>query len=80
MNKIVLKAEDLDGYLTAADKDRLERMDRVYQEVMDLFSELSQANRVETRRHAEEGLIARYNDMGTLMQEICREETAPYGA
>jgi uracil phosphoribosyltransferase len=76
MNKIVLKAEDLDGYLTAEDRDRLARMDGVYQEVMRLFGELSHANQVETRRHAEEGLISRYNDMGALMQEICGKEAA----
>jgi uracil phosphoribosyltransferase len=75
MNTVVLKAEDLDGYLTAGDKDRLARMDGVYQEVMKLFGEFSHANQVETRRHAEEGLISRYNDMGNLMQEICAEES-----
>ena len=74
MNTVVLKAEDLDGYLTAEDKDRLERMDKAYREAMILFGELSHANRVETRRHAEEGLISRYNEMGNLMQEICGEE------
>jgi uracil phosphoribosyltransferase len=76
MNRVVLKAEDLDGYLTAEDKDRLARMDGVYRELMGIFGELSHANQVETRRHAEEGLIARYNDMGNLMQAICGEEEA----
>ncbi|MDR2375866.1 MAG: uracil phosphoribosyltransferase [Treponema sp.] len=74
MNTVVLKAEDLDGYLTAEDKDRLEQMDRAYREAMILFGELSHANQVETRRHAEERLISSYNQMGNLMQEICREE------
>jgi uracil phosphoribosyltransferase len=74
MNTVVLKAEDLDGYLTAEDKDRLARMDKVYQEVMGIFEELSHANQVEARRLAEEGLISRCNDMGALMQEICAEE------
>ncbi|MDR1445231.1 MAG: uracil phosphoribosyltransferase [Treponema sp.] len=75
MNRVVLKAEDLDGYLTAKDRERLEQMDAAYKEAMILFAELSHANQVETRRHAEEGLIARYNDMGSLMQEICAGES-----
>ena len=58
MITVVLKAEDLDGYLTAEDKNRLARMDTVYQDLMRLFGELAHANRVETRRHAEEGLIS----------------------
>ncbi|MDR1025006.1 MAG: uracil phosphoribosyltransferase [Treponema sp.] len=75
MNRVVLKAEDLDGYLTAKDRERLEQMDAAYREAMLLFTELSHANQVETRRHAEEGLIARYNNMGALMQEICAGES-----
>ncbi|MDR0399355.1 MAG: uracil phosphoribosyltransferase [Treponema sp.] len=74
MNTVVLKAEDLDGYLTAGDKDRLARMDGIYQDVMRIFTELSRADQGEVRRLAEEGLISRYNEMGSLMQEICAEE------
>jgi uracil phosphoribosyltransferase len=72
MNKVILKAEDLDGYLSAADKDYIARMDTLYGEVMQSFSRLSSGLQGE-RRGAEDALISLYNEMGNLMQEICRE-------
>jgi uracil phosphoribosyltransferase len=74
MNKVILKAEDLDGYLTGEDKERLARMDRVYREVMSSFSILSTSRIDRERRREEETLIRLYNDMGNLMQEICGNE------
>jgi uracil phosphoribosyltransferase len=60
MNKIILKAEDLDGYLTTADKDNLDRMDGLYRQIMKSFSR-------------EDTLIALYNELEELMQDICRQ-------
>jgi uracil phosphoribosyltransferase len=74
MNKIILKAEDLDGYLTEADKDYISRMDKFYREVMSSFSILS-SSRLEKEKHKEEeNLIRLFNEMGSLMQEICKNE------
>ncbi|MDR2370554.1 MAG: uracil phosphoribosyltransferase [Treponema sp.] len=73
MNTVVLKAEDLDGYLTAADRDYLSRMDEQYREVMDSFKLLS-SDMPEERRKAEDRLISLYNDMGLLMQDLCKTE------
>ena len=75
MSKVVLKAEDLDGYLSAGDKAYLSRMDRIYATVLKTFSRLSSGLQAE-RRDAEDTLIALYNEMGSLMQEICREAPA----
>jgi uracil phosphoribosyltransferase len=72
MSKVILKAEDLDGYLSAADKDYLSRMDELYGKVMQAFTRLSSGLQGE-RRGAEDTLIALYNEMGRLMQEICGE-------
>jgi uracil phosphoribosyltransferase len=72
MNKVILKAEDLDGYLTAADRDYLARMDQIYGRVMENFKRLS-SGIPEERRGAEDKLISLYNEMGLMMQEICRE-------
>jgi uracil phosphoribosyltransferase len=72
MSQVILRAEDLDGYLSAADKEYLSRMDRIYGTVMKTFSRLSSGLQAE-RRSAEDTLIALYNEMGILMQEICRE-------
>ena len=72
MNRVILKADDLDGYLSDADRQYLERMNRLYAEAMKTFARLSSEMKDE-RRTAEDTLITLYNDMGALMQEICRE-------
>ncbi|MDR0442633.1 MAG: uracil phosphoribosyltransferase [Treponema sp.] len=66
MDKVIIKAEDLDGYLTAADKEYLRGMDALYEKALKLFPCLSSAE-----KSAEENLISLYNEMGALMQEIC---------
>jgi len=72
VNKVILKAEDLDGYLTAADKDCLVRMESLYQQVMKSFSQLASGVQAQ-RRSGEDSLIALYNEMGAMMQEVCRQ-------
>ena len=72
MNQVILKAEDLDGYLRPADKDYLARMNDLYKKVLKSFSLLSSGLQAE-RRSAEDALVSLYNEMGILMQEICRE-------
>ena len=72
MNKVILKAEDLDGYLSASDKDYLARMDSLYNQVMKSFSRLDSGLQAE-RRGSEDSLISLYNEMGVMMQEICRQ-------
>ena len=71
MSKVILKAEDLDGYLSAADKDCLARMDDLFKDAMKAFSQVESGLQNE-RRGGEERLIHLYNEMGDLMQEICR--------
>ncbi|MDR2951931.1 MAG: uracil phosphoribosyltransferase [Treponema sp.] len=70
MNNVILKAEDLDGYLSPADKECLDRMDILYRQVMEAFKRLESGLQTE-RRGAEDSLISLYNEMGNLMQEIC---------
>jgi uracil phosphoribosyltransferase len=74
MSKIVLKAQDLDGYLTESDKASLARMDAQYRQAMVSFNILSTAGTEGERRREEKRLIDLYNEMGALMQEICRDE------
>jgi uracil phosphoribosyltransferase len=69
-NKVILKAEDLDGYLSGADRDYLFRMNRVFEKVMKAFKQLSSGMQ-EERRGAEDSLVSLYNEMGIMMQEIC---------
>ncbi len=74
MNRVVLKAQDLDGYLTESDKAQLERMDALYREAMLSFSILSSSRSDAERRREETRLIDRYNEMGAFMKEICAAE------
>ena len=74
MSKVVLKAQDLDGYLTEADKASLARMDAQYRQAMVSFNILSTAASESERRKEEKGLIGLYNEMGSAMQEICSKE------
>lgn len=76
MDKKVLKATDLDGYLTDDDKRHLDQMDELYGQVIDA-SKLLSSTQNESRLNAEkQRLIGLYNEMGDLMQEITASEKA----
>lgn len=59
-DKIILKAEDLDGYLTRQDLMDLERLDKMFKETMKSFDPLN-----------EKAIIEGYDKLGHTMQEIC---------
>lgn len=59
-NKIILKAEDLDGYLTADDMADLQSLDSMFKETMKSFEPVD-----------EEKIVEGYDKMGKKMQEIC---------
>ena len=74
MNQVILKAEDLDGYLSSADREGIEHMDRIYREVMSCYSILDTSRLDKEKRREEESLIRLFNEMGSMMQEICGSE------
>ncbi|MDR0586047.1 MAG: uracil phosphoribosyltransferase [Treponema sp.] len=74
MNKIILKAEDLDGFLTENDKSHLAKMDGLYRKALACFNILSTTRLASERGREEDNLIRLYNEMGSLMQEICNGE------
>ena len=74
MNKIILKAEDLDGYLSASDRHYLEQMEKIYREVISSFSILDKSRREKEIEKEQETLIRLFTDMGNLMQEICSKD------
>lgn len=59
-DKIILKAEDLDGYLTRQDLCDLDRLDKMYQETMKSFEPIN-----------EDKIIKEFDSLGHAMQEIC---------
>jgi len=61
-NKIILKAEDLDGYLTQEDMNDLNTLDNMFKETMKSFEPVN-----------EEKIVEGYDKMGKAMQEICKK-------
>jgi uracil phosphoribosyltransferase len=74
VNKIVLKAEDLDGYLSREDKERIASMDELYRQAMLSFSMLAATKSDAERERERARIIALYDEMGHKMQAICAEE------
>ncbi len=74
MGKIILKAQDLDGYLTPEDNAYLARMDGLYRQAMLCFNILATSKSDREIAHEQETLIGLYNEMGVLMQEICAKD------
>ena len=74
MNHVILKAEDLDGYLTASDREHIDRMDRIYREVMKSFAVLDAKGTEAEKRHEGQELIRLFNEMGSIMQQVCGAE------
>ncbi len=76
MNKIILTAADLDGFLTEEDKKSIALMNRQYAEAQRYFSVLNSAADAQALREAESSLISIYDRMGKTMQDIGKEEPA----
>lgn len=76
MGTIVLKATDLDGFLTEGDKASLVRMDDLYNEVTDASRVLSSSQNEQRLGQEKQRLIELYNQMGEEMQRITAAEEA----
>lgn len=74
MNKVVLKAQDLDGYLNDEDRVTIAKMDGLYSKAMVSFGKLSAARSKIEKNKEEANLISLYNEMGGFMQQICKAE------
>ncbi|GHU25063.1 phosphoribosyltransferase [Spirochaetia bacterium] len=74
MSKVILKAEDLDGYLTPDDWMHLEQLDVLYRQAMVSFGILGTTRVAKERSREEDNLIKVYNEMGTFMQNLCAAE------
>ncbi|MDR0322400.1 MAG: uracil phosphoribosyltransferase [Treponema sp.] len=71
MDKVILKAQELDGYLTDEDKANLKTMDILFGKALDIFPKVQEGS-----KDGENSLISLYNEMGVLMQEICKKNPA----
>jgi uracil phosphoribosyltransferase len=74
MAKVILKAQDLDGYLKAGDKETLEAMNATFSRALELFTVLSDPARSARHDTATDDLIGLFNEMGHAMQKIVARE------
>ncbi len=74
MNKIILKASDLDGFLLDEDKDKIDLMDSIYNEVIKEFDVINGGAHEKRLKEAKDKLISLYERMGKEMQEIVKKE------
>ena len=58
--KIILKAEDLDGYLTEDDQNDLRTLEGMYKDALKAFNPVNQ-----------EKIVSSFDEMGHKMQDIC---------
>lgn len=72
-SKIILKAEDLDGYLTEQDQSYLSQMDALYDKAMKSFKVIAAGGFSSTLANEEKKVIDVFDEMGQLMQKICKE-------
>lgn len=76
MNKIILTAADLDGYLSDSDKNLIDKMDREYSETTPYFETIAAGVDKASVKSAEKELIRIYDKVGKTMQEIVKGEPA----
>jgi len=74
MGKVILKAQDLDGFLTGADKEIIQDMNERFDKVLKRFSVLSDQTSEKERGRATDELIGLYNELGHAMREIVAKE------
>jgi uracil phosphoribosyltransferase len=74
MANVVLKARDLDGYLTDGDKATLAEMERQFDRELSIFRVLSDPRRAAEHATATETLIRLSDDLGHRMKEIMARE------
>jgi uracil phosphoribosyltransferase len=74
MAKVVLKAQDLDGYLTAEDRATLVEMERRFARALDIFRVLADPRRSAEQATATEALIGLSDELGHLMKDIIARE------
>ena len=71
---VILKAADLDGYLSDADKENLGRMNEMYDRAISYFDIIDKTDNVKRLDEAKRELISIYDQMGKQMQSLVAQE------
>lgn len=74
MDKIILKAQEMDGYLNASDKDAIVSLNIIYDDVIKIAKELKDNPLPHREAELKQQLIELYGKMGKAMQEIVKRE------
>ena len=74
-DKIILKAKDLDGYLTDKDKNNIGEMNSQYSKALSICEKLSDTNAEKEKKTMQQQLIDQYQIMGDYLQEITAKES-----
>lgn len=74
MDRVILKARDLDEYLTESDRGVVAEMDGLYEEALERMRVLDSSPNEERQRRAKTELVDLYQIMGDRMQEITARE------
>ena len=72
-NKIILKAESLDGYLTEKDKLFIDEMDKLYSKAQESYKIISSGADKTAVQAEKQKIIQAYKEISKLMQKICHE-------
>lgn len=74
MNKIVLHATDLDGYLKESDKVKIAHADQMYATSLDCCQAIEKASTSKEREKAENALVESAAEIGKFLKQVCSEE------
>lgn len=74
MDKIILRATDLDGYLTDSDKKYLKQINNYYFQAQSSFEILASSHSEQRLKKEKRKLVRLFTDMGDLMQELSGNE------
>lgn len=72
-NKVILKAESLDGYLTQNDKLLIAEMEKLYSKAQESYKIISSCADKSSFEAEKKNVIGVYKEMSGLMQKICHE-------
>ncbi|MFW6229269.1 MAG: uracil phosphoribosyltransferase, partial [Alkalispirochaeta sp.] len=75
MDKVVLRARDLDEYLTEADRSLVAEMDELYEQALETMRVLNSSPNEQRQQRGKDELIELYQRMGDRMQELTAGES-----
>ncbi len=75
MEQVVLRAQDLDEYLTENDRTVVAEMDELYGHALEQMKILNSSPNEQRQQRAKQELIELYQQMGDRMQELTQQES-----